>query len=225
MQQFEMHLSGYKELWRQRASILENKHREFIGHIEYSDLFVFSEIYSKIPGDTFVYFSNSSPIRYAQLFDNSNLKSTHCNRGVSGIDGCTSTAMGAASSNPAQSYVLITGDVAFFYDNNAFWNDQLPENLKIILINNSGGGIFRIIEGPSDAKELEDFFETKHNTSAKKLVEFYKWNYLSANDEQTLGSALNHFFDPQQKHIVLEIFTPNEVNPKVLASYFKHLAH
>jgi len=101
----------------------------------------------------------------------------------------------------------------------------LPENLKVILINNSGGGIFRIIEGPSDAKELEDFFETKHNTSAKELVEFYKWNYLSANDEQTLGNALDLFFDPGQKRMVLEIFTPNEVNPKVLASYFKHLAY
>ena len=186
--------SGYKKLWRQRASLLENKHREFISHPEYSDLFVFSKIYSRIPADTCVHFSNSSPIRYAQLFDNSFLKSTYCNRGVSGIDGCTSTAMGAASGNPSQSYVLITGDVAFFYDNNAFWNNQLPENLKVILINNSGGGIFRIIEGPSDAKELEDFFETKHNTSAKELVEFYKWNYLSANDEQTLGNALDLFF-------------------------------
>ena len=217
--------SGYKKLWRQRASLLENKHREFISHPEYSDLFVFSKIYSRIPADTCVHFSNSSPIRYAQLFDNSFLKSTYCNRGVSGIDGCTSTAMGAASGNPSQSYVLITGDVAFFYDNNAFWNNQLPENLKVILINNSGGGIFRIIEGPSDAKELEDFFETKHNTSAKELVEFYKWNYLSANDEQTLGNALDLFFDPGQKRMVLEIFTPNEVNPKVLASYFKHLAY
>ncbi len=225
MQQFEMHLSGYKKLWRQRASILQNKHREFVSHLEYSDLFVFSKIYNKIPEGTCVHFSNSSPIRYAQLFDNSHIKSTHCNRGVSGIDGCTSTAMGAASSHPEQSYVLITGDVAFFYDNNAFWNNQLPENLKIILINNSGGGIFRIIEGPSDAKELEDFFETKHNTSAKKLIEFYKWNYLSANDEKTLGPALDHFFDLQQRRIVLEIFTPNEVNPKVLASYFEYLAH
>ena len=217
--------SDYKKLWRQRASLLENKHREFISHLEYSDLYVFSKIYNKIPEDNCVHFSNSSPIRYAQLFDNSNLKSTYCNRGVSGIDGCTSTAMGAASSHPEQSYILITGDVAFFYDNNAFWNNQLPENLKIILINNSGGGIFRIIEGPSDVKELEDFFETKHNASAKKLVEFYKWNYVSANDKKSLGPALDHFFNPQQKRIVLEIFTPNEVNPKVLAYYFKHLAH
>ena len=217
--------SGYKTLWRQRAFLLENKHRDFISHLEYSDLYVFSKIYNRIPEDNCVHFSNSSPIRYAQLFDNSNLKSTYCNRGVSGIDGCTSTAMGAASSHPEQDYVLITGDVAFFYDNNAFWNDQLPENLKIILINNSGGGIFRIIEGPSDVKELEDFFETKHNASAKKLVEFYKWNYVSANDKKSLGPALDHFFNPQQKRIVLEIFTPNEVNPKVLASYFKHLAH
>lgn len=214
----------YKNKWIQRASLLEKKHREFMHEAAYSDWQVFSKIYDKIPAGTCVHYSNSSPIRYAQLFDNSFLKSTYCNRGVSGIDGCTSTAMGAASSSPEQNFVLITGDVAFFYDNNAFWNNQLPGNLKIILINNSGGGIFRIIEGPSDAQELEDFFETKHNTSAKKLVEFYNWNYLSANDEQTLGPALDHFFDSEQKNTVLEIFTPNEVNPKVLASYFTYLA-
>ncbi|MEO8961082.1 MAG: 2-succinyl-5-enolpyruvyl-6-hydroxy-3-cyclohexene-1-carboxylic-acid synthase, partial [Ginsengibacter sp.] len=217
--------SDYKSKWNQRASILENKHHEFISSIDYSDLYAFSKIYNKIPDDTSVHFSNSSPIRYAQLFDNSKLKSTYCNRGVSGIDGCTSTAMGSASSNPDQSYVLITGDIAFFYDNNAFWNNQLPENIKIILINNSGGGIFRIIDGPSDAKELEDFFETKHHISAKKLVEFYGLNYLSASDEKMLEQALCQFFDSQQKSTVLEIFTPNEVNPIVLASYFKYLAH
>ncbi len=218
-------VSDYKSKWNQRASILEKKHQEFIGNLEYSDLYVFSKIYNKIPGDTNVHFSNSSPIRYAQLFDNSKLKYVHCNRGVSGIDGCTSTAMGAASSNPDQNYILITGDIAFFYDNNAFWNNQLPKNIKIILINNSGGGIFRIIDGPSDEKELEDFFETKHHISAKKLVEFYGLNYLSANEEKTLEQALDQFFNTQQKSTVLEVFTPNEVNPKVLASYFKYLAH
>ncbi|MEO5649979.1 MAG: 2-succinyl-5-enolpyruvyl-6-hydroxy-3-cyclohexene-1-carboxylic-acid synthase [Ginsengibacter sp.] len=226
LQNLPIHIdSDFKNKWRQRASLLEKKHREFINHIPYSDLFVFSKIYSNIPAGTCLHFSNSSPIRYAQLFNNSHLQSTHCNRGVSGIDGCTSTAMGAASSRPDQSYVLITGDVAFFYDNNAFWNNKIPGNLKIILINNLGGGIFRIIDGPSKTKELEDFFETKHNTSAKKLVEFYGWNYLSANDEKTLAPALDGFFDPKQGNTVLEIFTPNEINPKVLASYFKYLEH
>lgn len=218
------HEGDYKEKWLSRSSAIQQKHNEFFKNIEYSDLSVFKEIYSKIPGDLSVHFANSSPIRYSQLFNNSGNKNIHSNRGTSGIDGCTSTAMGAASTNPEQQYLLITGDVAFFYDNNAFWNDCIPKNLKIILINNGGGGIFRIIKGPRHTEELEEFFETKHATSAKKLVEFYEWNYLSADNEESLLIALDEFFSVKEGGTVLEIFTPNEVNSHILSRYFKYLA-
>ena len=228
LQQFFENLNvvteGYfKEKWTQRSFLMEELHTRYFKDITYSDLSVFSKIYGKIPDNISVHFSNSSPIRYAQLFDNSKLKSIHCNRGTSGIDGCTSTAMGAASSFPNQQYLLITGDVGFFYDNNAFWNEKLPKNIKIILINNSGGGIFRIIQGPSQTDELEEFFETKQTVSAKKMVEFYGWNYLSANNEYTLSTALDSFFDEGTESAVLEIFTPNQVNSQVLAAYFDFL--
>ena len=216
--------AGYKEKWLKRSLVNQQKHDTFFKDIEYSDLSVFKEIYENIPGDLSVHFSNSSPIRYSQLFDNSGIKNIHCNRGTSGIDGCTSTAMGAASTHPEQQYLLITGDVAFFYDNNAFWNDRIPTNLKIILINNGGGGIFRIIKGPRHTEELEEFFETKHSTSAKKMVEFYEWNYLSANDEVSLLSGLDSFFKTTEGRTVFEIFTPNEVNSHILSRYFKYLA-
>lgn len=215
--------SDYKEKWLNRASEIQHKHNNFFKEIEYSDLSVFEKIYAKISGNLTVHFSNSSPIRYSQLFDNSGIKSIHCNRGTSGIDGCTSTAMGAASIHPEHQYLLISGDVAFFYDNNAFWNERIPENLKIILINNAGGGIFRIIKGPRKTEELEEFFETKHSISAKKLVEFYEWNYLSAHDEESLLNGLEIFFKTEGR-TVFEIFTPNEVNSHILSRYFKYLA-
>ena len=213
----------YKEKWVQRSSLMKKLHPEYFKDIPYSDLSVFSKIYDKIQQNISVHFSNSSPIRYAQLFDNSKIKSIHCNRGTSGIDGCTSTAMGAASSSSKRQYLLVTGDIGFFYDNNAFWNENLPKNIKIILINNSGGGIFRIIKGPSQTNELEEFFETKQTVSAKKMVEFYGLKYLSANSESTVASALNTFFDDATESTVLEIFTPNQVNSHVLAAYFKFL--
>ncbi|MEO6681794.1 MAG: 2-succinyl-5-enolpyruvyl-6-hydroxy-3-cyclohexene-1-carboxylic-acid synthase [Ginsengibacter sp.] len=216
--------ANYKEKWLRHSANILQKHQQYLGNMEYSDLSAFAEIYNRLPSDTTIHYSNSSPIRYAQLFDNSRIKSIHCNRGTSGIDGCTSTAMGAASINPDQPYILITGDVAFFYDNNAFWNDRIPENLKIILINNAGGGIFRIIKGPGETEELEEFFETKHSVSAKKLMDFYEWDYLSAHDEKTLGPNLDQFFARKSGKVVLEIFTPNEVNSHILAQYFKYLA-
>ncbi|MEO9209854.1 MAG: 2-succinyl-5-enolpyruvyl-6-hydroxy-3-cyclohexene-1-carboxylic-acid synthase [Ginsengibacter sp.] len=215
--------SDYKSKWIQWSSLLEEKHNQYVHGVAYSDFWVFSEILKKVPTNTNLHLGNSSPIRYAQLFDNRLIKNTHCNRGTSGIDGCTSTAMGAASAKPDQPYLLITGDVSFFYDSNAFWNDHTPENLKIIVINNSGGGIFRIIKGPSEVDELETYFETKHNRSAKKLVDFNGWNYLSANSKETLQVALVDFLDKDSKKTVLEIFTPRELNPTCLAEYFKYL--
>lgn len=215
--------SGYKKEWSDRAAYAADRQKDFCEQAPYSDFWIFEKIFNKIHAETHLHIANSSPIRYAQLFKCPPLKSVHCNRGTSGIDGCTSTAMGAASCHPEESYVLITGDVAFFYDKNAFWNSNRPENLKVILINNGGGGIFRIIKGPSDSEELEEFFETKHNSSAKKLMEFYGCPYLSSDSKESLVAALDQFFDPSVKGMLLEIFTPNELNSQVLASYFKYL--
>lgn len=214
--------SEYKNRWRNRAKLLEERHQQFIKTTSFSDFLVFSQIFSKIPQRTNLHLANSTPIRYGQLYKN-RARVTHCNRGVSGIDGCTSTAMGAASCRPDQKYVLVTGDVGFFYDRNAFWNENIPKNINIIVINNSGGSIFRIIEGPSQTKELEEYFETKHHYSAKELVEFYEWGYLYANDERSLTVALDDFFKPETRKTVLEVFTPNEWNAQLLASYFNYL--
>jgi 2-succinyl-5-enolpyruvyl-6-hydroxy-3-cyclohexene-1-carboxylate synthase len=215
--------SGYKNKWLQRASFVLSRQEEFSKDLPYSDFTVFQSIFQQMPEEINLHLSNSSPIRYAQLFETKPSVVTHANRGTSGIDGCTSTAMGAASAHPGKSFLLITGDVAFFYDNNAFWNDKAPGNLKIIVINNGGGGIFRIIPGPASTDELEEFFETSQHKSAKKLVEFYEWNYLSADDPATLEKSLQEFFDPATKKAVLEIFTPNKINSQTLAAYWSWL--
>ncbi|MFN2262537.1 MAG: thiamine pyrophosphate-dependent enzyme, partial [Psychroflexus sp.] len=90
------------------------------------------------------------------------------NRGTSGIDGSTSTAIGyaVASGEPT---TLVTGDLSFFYDSNALWNNYIPKNFKIILLNNSGGGIFRILPGNKTAEYFENYFETTHNLKANHL--------------------------------------------------------
>lgn len=83
------------------------------------------------------------------------------NRGTSGIDGCNSTAVGGALAHPERPVVLLTGDVAFFYDRNAFWHNYPTPNLRVVVFNNHGGGIFRIIDGPRQQPELDEFFETR----------------------------------------------------------------
>lgn len=216
-------ISDYKQQWLLRKEALEKLHESYCASAPYSDFYVFSEIIKEFPRDTVLHLGNSSPIRYAQLFDNSNIKKTHANRGTSGIDGCTSTSMGAAFANPDQNFILISGDISFFYDNNALWNDGPIKNLKIIVINNSGGGIFRFIPGPATTDELEKYFEAEQKRSVKKLAELHDWNYQVAESKEDLKNALTTFFDPKIEKTILEIFTPQLINASVLNGYFKYL--
>jgi len=125
--------------------------------VAFSDLKVFEITLSALPKQSILQLSNSSAIRYALLFDIDPSISVFCNRGTSGIDGSTSTAIGAAVGNKKQT-TLITGDIGFLYDSNALWNQYIPKDFKIILINNGGGGIFRILPGHQETKSFQYFF-------------------------------------------------------------------
>jgi 2-succinyl-5-enolpyruvyl-6-hydroxy-3-cyclohexene-1-carboxylate synthase len=110
--------------------------------------------------------ANSSVVRYCQLFDPIQNVRFESNRGTSGIDGSTSTAVGAAIANPNEQFYLITGDISFLYDSNALWISEFPKNLRILVINNQGGGIFKIIPGPSNSDQRDRYFEAVHKQSA-----------------------------------------------------------
>ena len=187
----------------------------------YSDLTVFSSLLKFIPEGTHVQMGNSSVVRYIQLF-NQNEKLTYFgNRGVAGIDGSTSTAIGAAWKTKKPT-LLISGDLSFHYDSNAFWNNYLSDGLKVIVINNGGGGIFRIIDGSKDTERLEQFFETAHaSRPIKGIADMYNLNYFSATNFVELNQVLPLFFN-QNNISVLEVFTPKEDNPKVLDAFFQH---
>jgi 2-succinyl-5-enolpyruvyl-6-hydroxy-3-cyclohexene-1-carboxylate synthase len=108
------------------------------------------------------------------------------------------------------------------YDSNALWNRNFPKNLKIIVINNAGGGIFRIIEGPDQTEELEEFFETYHHADISKLVQTFGIDYLYADGEKELQNSLDSFLQSQVP-VVLEVKTKAELNPVVLKNYFKFI--
>jgi 2-succinyl-5-enolpyruvyl-6-hydroxy-3-cyclohexene-1-carboxylate synthase len=196
-------------------------HTEYLKHLPFSDLKVYELIESKIPAHYHIQFSNSAAIRYAQFFKWGKAKAIRCNRGASGIDGSTSTAVGYAVKNN-QPTLLITGDLSFFYDSNAFWNSHISKNFKVIIINNGGGGIFRFIPGPTSTNAL-DFFETPHNLTAKAICQQYELQYFKAQDIRELHTILSEFFSFENQPCVLEIFTPQEKNADALKEYFKAL--
>ncbi len=215
--------SNYRDTWLAIKEERISKHRAFVETAPFSDFLVYARIIEQLPEPLQLQLSNSTAIRYSQLFDLPSEVRVFCNRGTSGIDGSNSTAIGAAyiSSTPT---LLLTGDLSFFYDSNAFWNDHIPNDFRIIVVNNSGGGIFRILPNAKKAAQFETFFETKHNLTARPICELYNLEYASARDASDVKEALDTFYAPSNRPRLLEIFTPSEVNDEVLKDYFKRIS-
>lgn len=214
--------SGYQAKWQQQKKKSEQKHQEFLALAPYSDFVVFDTLLKNLPGNSNVHFANSTPVRYSQLFKQRSDICIDSNRGTSGIDGAISTAVGAAWLSEELT-TIISGDLSFFYDSNALWNKYISTQLRVIVINNSGGGIFRFIEGPSLMPELEEFFETKHHREAQSLALEAGLSYQKASTVEELSAELKTFFAASDKAKLLEIFTPNELNAEVLKNYFKSM--
>ena len=213
--------SPYYNLWDVLRDKRDLKHSEYCLRTNFSDFKFFEVLSYKLPENINLHFSNSSAIRYAQLFDFQK-HTAYCNRGTSGIDGSTSTAMGFAMKSAKQT-VLVTGDLSFFYDINGLWNNYIPPYTRIIVFNNGGGDIFKIIPGPSSTNALEEFILTKHHNNAEHLAKHFGFSYTKVEDEDTLSRVLDNFFKPEPKAKILEIDTAAIENAEVLKGYFEFI--
>jgi 2-succinyl-5-enolpyruvyl-6-hydroxy-3-cyclohexene-1-carboxylate synthase len=217
--------SDYRNRWLEKDYSLQKVYNEFIKEIDFCDLKVFETVLNEIPEQSQLQLANSTVVRYSNLFDQPSQKELFCfsNRGTSGIDGTISTAVGAAVATKKLTTV-ITGDLSFFYDSNALWITPFPQNLKIILINNKGGSIFRIIDGPPNTDELESFFEAKHDLNAKYIARTFGLDYTLCDNETNLSQSLKEVYSNKNKRAsLIEVSTNNQLNPKILKHYFQRL--
>ena len=214
--------SDFYNKWDLVISKRKEKHKEYLSNLIYCDFKVFDYVLNSIPSKSMLQVSNSSAIRYTQLFDLDSSINVFCNRGTSGIDGSTSTAVGAASVFKGNT-VFITGDLSFFYDSNALWNNFIPSSFRVILINNKGGGIFKILTKDNNTELFKKFFETKHDLYAKDLCNMYGFEYFNSNDEDTLKNVLNDFYNESEKPRLLEVITDNDYNQDYLLNYFDYI--
>lgn len=222
VQQIRLEPQTYYNQWDSLRSKKDQKHNEYVQKTGYSDFYLFSLLWQLIPKEYHIHFSNSTAIRYAQLFD-FNTHKIFCNRGTSGIDGSTSTAMGyaIASGNPT---VLVTGELSFFYDINGLWNQYIPPYARIIVFNNGGGDIFKFIPGPSRAENaLEEFIATSHRKTAEHFARHFGFSYVRVEDDGTLERVLENFFKPDTQPKILEVDTMEIENAEILKSYFEFL--
>ncbi len=174
-------------------------------------------ILENLPKHSFLHVANSMPVRFVSfLVGKLNAVKVYGNRGTSGIDGSTSTAAGTSMMSNQPTF-LLTGDLSFFYDINGLWNQYLKPNFKIIVLNNGGGGIFRLIEGPHDLPEREDYFATQSTRHCQMMAEEFGFKYYKADDFVSLQTEFETFCNDTTQPGILEIFA----NPENTIEFYK----
>ena len=210
--------------WKRVDILAKDRALDFVSEFpNLTDLQVFQTIQDLLPEDSILHLANSSVVRYAQLFDPIPGVRYESNRGTSGIDGSTSTALGAAIVNPSKQHMLISGDISFLYDSNALWYEPFPRNFKMIVIQNYGGGIFKIIPGPADSKQRERYFEAKQAKSPASIAQAFGLQTKTLASLEELTEYLPLFFDPSCETQVLEVQTDDVNNAIDLDRYFEFL--
>lgn len=183
------------------------------------EFFVVHEFLNHLPPTCTLHLANSMPVRYVNYIGLKEYQKVRvrANRGTSGIDGCTSTAVGHALGGD-DLHVLLTGDVAFFYDSNAFWHDERLPNLRIVLLNNHGGVIFSLIDGPAELPELPGYFVTRQRRNARALCSEFGIRYTRYESPQQWSS-----FFAGEGPALMEIETTPEQNKTYFNEFKKHL--
>lgn len=213
---------NYKANWlntSRRAAEISNS---FCTQVEFCDLKVFELLAATYPTNSQIQYGNSTPVRYSSFFKHHPSLTLHANRGTSGIDGCVSTAAGAAYVDSSLT-ICVVGDISFFYDSNSLWNNYLSPRLRIIIINNGGGNIFRLLEGPQHAPNFERFFEAQHQLSAQHLAAMYGLPYYICASLKQLSDTLPEFYADSDKAKILEIETNGILSAEVYKLYFDNL--
>lgn len=211
--------SSYAEMWRDATNVAKERHKSYISTAPWCDLKAFAQLLPIIPKGTDLHLSNGTCIRYAQLFETPQVHHCYCNRGVAGIDGSTSTALGSSLVTTDRLTLLITGDMSLSYDISGLASQYNSPRFKIVVMCNGGGGIFRFIKGPSELQELEQYFEVNRDLPIGKYAAAFGFSYHEAHSEAELEEAAVRFFaDPSAA--MLAIYTPNTLNADVLRGYF-----
>ena len=168
----------------------------------------------------YVHYANSTAIRLANIFAQ---HSVYCNRGVNGIDGSLSTAAGFSVVTEENVFCVI-GDLSFFYDQNALWNQNLQGNFRILLLNNGKGGIFNLLRGLEQSSARDQFVAAEHHTSAEGICQQNNVKYLKATNMEELQQGISTLLNiNSSRPVLLEVFTDPAEDERVYKDYYKTL--
>ncbi len=213
---------SYFDQWVTLKAQAQQSHNTYVENAPWSDFKAMYTIMKSLPYEGLnLQVSNGSAIRYADIFGVHECfnGSIFCNRGVSGIDGSTSTALGASIIHTTGDTLLITGDMSFCYDLNGLASQYNSERFKIIVICNGGGGIFRFINGPSTLPNFEQYFEVHRDIPIEKYANAFGFNYIACDNEVILQEFITKLLSSSYPTI-LAIHTNNQISADTLRKYF-----
>ncbi|MBO4892512.1 MAG: 2-succinyl-5-enolpyruvyl-6-hydroxy-3-cyclohexene-1-carboxylic-acid synthase, partial [Prevotella sp.] len=173
-----------------------------------------------IKEDVYVHYGNSSAIRLANIYANHYV---YCNRGVNGIEGSLSTAAGYSVVKDEDEMVFcVIGDLSFFYDQNALWNQNLRGNFRILLLNNGKGGIFNMLKGLEQSPARDEFVAAQHHTSAEGICRQNGVAYLKATNMEEMQKGVDTLLNTESDcPVLLEVFTDAAEDERVFKDYYK----
>ena len=213
--------SAFYNKWKKLRKEIAAKHEAY--KPEYSQMMavkLFEEEYEKAKDYGKVYYANSMSVRLAALY------AKHycgCNRGLNGIEGSLSVAAGASLVRKDNVYCVI-GDLSFFYDENALWQQELGGNLRILLLNNSQGGIFRNLKGLKESPVCDTFISAQHSASAEGICQQFNVKYLKAVDEASLQRGVTELVNMNsQRPVLLEVITDIDNDERIFKEYYRKL--
>ncbi len=212
---------NYLRLWEAEEHRTQRTITSYFSTPQLNEFSVVHEIITNLPTHSSLHLANSMPVRYVNYIgltlDKKDVE-VFANRGTSGIDGCTSTAVGYALSTEQPTF-LITGDMAFLYDRNAFWHNYKIPNLRIVVLNNHGGGIFSMINGPSQLSEADEYFVTNQKLNARSLAQEHGIDYLKLDNLRKLKNLLKDFFEFDGRTKMLEIESETTIAKKAVEEF------
>jgi 2-succinyl-5-enolpyruvyl-6-hydroxy-3-cyclohexene-1-carboxylate synthase len=218
MQIYKESASNYATIWHNVSIAAQISHSLFVNETSWCDLKAIDAVINAMPLKCNLHISNGTAIRYAQLTDYYRIHRVECNRGVSGIDGCTSTAIGAAMAYNGMT-VLLTGDMSAQYDIGALAISNIPASFRMIVISNGGGGIFKFIKPTSSLPECNECFAANVHLPLQQLANGFNFSYFEAKNQAELDSAMSDFFAPSDRPAILNIITSGDESAQILKKY------
>ena len=213
---------SFSEIWRiaSRDGLLH--YRQYNEEAPWSEFKAISFILNNLPAPFNLHLSNGTAVRYALLHDLKSLHGVWCNRGVSGIEGSTSTSIGASLSYSGPT-MLISGDMSASYDIQALSLRGIPNDFKLIVISNGGGGIFRIIDKTSNLPQRESYFCAEPKFPIKELADAYGFSFVEADSFKSLESLYPEFISNCNAPSILNIKVDPEISAEIFKRYYKTL--